>query len=87
MRLIPGVTITCGPDLTLHIGAKHQRVRGPDDYILRSIAAGLTEEARLIALVAQTEQTDEMLAKLRLAQLVLDYGDFLAPAERDPIEA
>lgn len=87
MQLIPGVIVSCGAHLMLQMGEKQQQVRSADDYILRSIAAGLTEEAQLIALVARTEQVDEVLAKLRLAQLVLDYGDYLAPAERDPIEA
>lgn len=66
--------------MTLWSGEKQRRVQKEDEYILDALGRKITE-AGLIDLVKKQENLCDLTAGLRLAQAVLDYGDFLAPAE------
>ena len=76
MRLKKDVELTSGEAMALRLGGKARRVDEADEYIFRALAQGLDGEAELTRLVARREQMEEVTAELRLAQLVLDYGEY-----------
>ncbi|WP_167957551.1 hypothetical protein [Anaerosporobacter faecicola] len=52
-------------------------VKKEDTYIVRSIEKGITDDKWLTAIVMKTEQIEEVFARFRLAQFVLDYGEYI----------
>lgn len=72
--------------LSLRLGAEQRPVDAADEYIFRLLGKGAVEDRALIDLVAKEESLCEITAELRLAQLVLDYGDYLAPAHGSVFE-
>ena len=89
MRLSDGVRIDRN-DGRLFLCAEEANcpVRDEDRYILELLEAGEIDDKTLIERVERQEQVCSVTAELRLAQVVLDYGDYIAPASaRRVIEA
>lgn len=63
------------------MGDKKKEVPEEDKLIIDLMENGITDDDLLIREVSVYENADEILAKLRLAQFVEDYGDFIEAAE------
>ncbi|MBQ9535711.1 MAG: hypothetical protein IJU78_07710 [Clostridia bacterium] len=88
MKLINGAELSCRDnDMILRLGGKSRAVKEADRYIFLAVTDGGIEDSALIELVATREKICEITAELRLAQLVLDYGEYLAPADIRIIDA
>ena len=70
--------------IQLCIGSACRPVEEADAYIFLLLEADPVEDCSLIELVAKQESLNEINVGLRLTQLVLDYGEYLA-AEREPV--
>ncbi|MBQ8094938.1 MAG: hypothetical protein IJ242_15405 [Clostridia bacterium] len=87
MRLEEGTRIEHTPDgMWLNLRGHRQKIHFQDQYIINAVLDGDTEDELLIQLVNRSEGLDELDAELRLAQLVIDYGDYLASADRRAFE-
>ena len=60
-------------------------VQRADEYIFLAMRDGQSD-GQLNALVAEREGLSELMADLRLAQLVLEFSDYIAPADKQAIE-
>ena len=56
---------------------EEQQVTKEDEYIIGEVELGITDDQKLIEKIMEKEQVDEMIARCRLAQLVVDYGEYI----------
>lgn len=59
---------------------RRKEILEDDILISKLMEKGITDDDKLIREVAAFEENDELQAKLRLAQFVEDYGDYLEAA-------
>lgn len=69
--------------MTLELGTDQKVVNAEDAYIFQVLLEQDSSAAKLIRLVMETEQTDEIEAGFRMAAFVEEYGKFL---ENEPAE-
>ncbi|MGN0151696.1 MAG: hypothetical protein ACI39Q_04410 [Wujia sp.] len=61
-----------------HMSGNEMPVDQEDVYICDAIEGGMTDDKELLRLIMKKEDENEVIASLRLAQFVLDYGDFIS---------
>lgn len=79
MQFKPEVTLTNQNGWRLSMGDRSAPVAPEDVYLARAIAQGMGEIEQLKVLIAKAEGINEVAAAFRLAQFILEYGDFIAP--------
>lgn len=85
MKLKYGVTIERVDGLYLRGARGEQQVAKEDVYIMEKILNDGFDDAKLLDVVADTEQCDALAAGFRLAQFVRDYSDYIMEPEENPI--
>lgn len=87
MKLDKHVRLVSEQDaLFLCKGQEKKYVETEDRYIFQLLEHGRVEDKRLISLVAETEKLCEVSADLRLVQIALEYGNYLAPVDDQIID-
>ena len=87
MKLDKHVQLVSEQDaLFLCKGQEKKYVEKEDRYIFQLLEHGRVEDKRLISLVAEKENLCEVSADLRLVQIALEYGNFLAPVDDQIID-
>lgn len=77
MNWKPEVCVERGQIYKLKAESKEKKVATNDFYIVDAVEDGITEDLQLIGKIMEVEQMDEMIARFRLAQFVVDYGEFI----------
>lgn len=54
------------------------QVEEEDVYICDALEHSITDEKAIIGLIMEQEKENDVMASLRLAQFVLDYGDYIS---------
>ena len=78
MKLASDVTVREDDTMTVRRGSMEKKVAQNDEYIFNAMLAGITEEKDFVQLARNQEQTDELSANFRMAEFVLEYGNFLS---------
>ena len=78
MKLASDVTVREDDTMTVRRGSMEKKVAENDEYIFNAMLAGITEEKDFVQLARNQEQTDELSANFRMAEFVLEYGNFLS---------
>lgn len=87
MKLDKHVQLVSEQDaLFLCKGEEKKHVEKEDRYIFQLLEHGRVEDKRLSSLVAEKENLCEVSADLRLVQIALEYGNFLAPVDDQIID-
>ena len=58
--------------------SKEKTAAKEDYYIIDAIESGMTDDKELLQLVGDTEQTNDVVSGFRLAQFILDYGEYIS---------
>lgn len=52
-----------------------------DEYIVQAVESGVSEDEELIRIIMEKEDVDEIVARLRIAQFVIEHGEYIAELE------
>lgn len=86
MKLNENVLISrTGGRMVLCLEKAEKPVQQADEYIFLAMRDGHSD-GQLIELVAKRESLSELMADLRLAQVALEYSDYIAPVDKRAIE-
>lgn len=58
-----------------------KKIAKEDEYIVKAVEEGINDDAEITQLIMTKENVDEIIAGLRLAQFIVDYGEFIDELE------
>ena len=77
MRWKPDVILEKKDGYLFVYESKKKQVKKEDEYIIQLVEQGIYDDKRLVANIMKNEEVDELLARFRLAQFIVDYGDYI----------
>ena len=78
MKWKPDVTVERKRRYMLSQGKKRRMIAREDYYLVDAMEQGITDERELNELVVCTEKVDSVIAGFRLAQFIVDYGEYIS---------
>ena len=66
-------------------GEKEKEIKQDDLLIVDMLEAGITEDDLLISKISEAYNECDISARLRLTLFIEEYGDFIAPGDRDRV--
>ena len=60
-----------------HMSENNRPVADEDWYIVEAITMGAMEDQKLVKLIMKKEESDEIVARIRLGAFLLSYGEFV----------
>ncbi|MDD3219175.1 MAG: hypothetical protein PHC41_06115 [Lachnospiraceae bacterium] len=76
------VSVTKGDSYVIADGTHEKKASKEDEYIIAAMEKGICDDEKLLQVIMEQEQYTEMIARLRLAEFVVEYGDYIAPIQR-----
>lgn len=77
MKWEQGVRLDKHQGYQLILNDSKKQIEPEDEYIADAVSKELSDEELLI-LVGKNEQTDDIISGFRIAQFVVDYGEFIS---------
>ena len=77
MKWKPEVMLHQNGGYLLTNGRDEKRIAKEDEYIFLAVERGTKEDQNIIEIIMEKEQVDEIIARCRLAQFVVDYGEYI----------
>ena len=74
-----------GDEAWVCMGAKKKKIEEADKIILDLMESGITDDDELIGKLSEKLGVDEADSAFRLAQFVVDYGEYLAEGAKSAV--
>lgn len=78
MRWKTSVNIVKNNGYELQQGTNTIKIAPEDEYIIEAVEHGIIKDEELVKVIMKHENVNDIVASFRLAQFVVDYGDFIA---------
>ena len=85
MKWKSDVIVECKDGLWLRIGDRKCAVAKADEVIVRKMEEGITDDEALLKCLSEETEESPAESGLRLAQFVVDYGDYIEEEARPKV--